>query len=172
MGLARTYNERLPDDNQFSNPLQAVALLPMTPFTDPETNLPTGTPPGDVNVGLYYNPRISIDYSDFVQEGYRNLSNVYGEAQLFTGLTFRTEFGVDILNQNEESYYQTQTVRNVSSAVNGLGENLASFVANYNTNNYFNYNKMFGSLGVDAVLACNINSRQPSIFYPGSGLSI
>ncbi|MEJ7643309.1 MAG: TonB-dependent receptor [Chryseolinea sp.] len=152
MGLTRTYNERLPDDNSFSNPLQSVALLPMTPFTDPETKLPTGTPPGDPNVGLYYNPRISIDYADFVQEGYRNLSNVYAEAGLFAGLTFRTEFGVDILNQNEEGYYQTQTLRDNSSAVNGLGQNYGTFVANYNTNNYFNYKKEWGKFGVDAVL--------------------
>ena len=46
LSLSRTYNRRLPDDNAFSNPLQAIALMPMNPFTDPNTGLPSGTPPG------------------------------------------------------------------------------------------------------------------------------
>ena len=152
MGLARTVNNRLPNDNSFSNPLQSVALLPMTPFRDPETGLPTGTPPGDLNVGLYYNPRITIDYADYVQTGFRNLSNAYASAKLMPGLTFKTEFGIDLLSQNEEAYYQSQTVRDDATAVNGLGQNYGTFVTNYNTNNYFNYVKEFGKFGVDAVL--------------------
>ncbi|KAF0236001.1 MAG: TonB-dependent receptor, partial [Chitinophagaceae bacterium] len=61
LSLSRTYNKRLPDDNAFSNPLQAIALMPMTPFTDPNTGLPAGAPPGDVNIPLYYNPVLSVD---------------------------------------------------------------------------------------------------------------
>ena len=152
MGLARTYTRRLPNDNQFSNPLQSVALLPVTPFTDPDTGLPTGTPPGDINVGLYFNPRIQVDYAKYAQEGFRNLSNAFAAAKILPGLTLRSEFGVDLLSQREEAYYQSQTVRNVSTAVNGLGENYATFVTNYNTNNYFNYNKQFGKFGVDAIV--------------------
>jgi TonB-linked SusC/RagA family outer membrane protein len=152
MGLARTYTRRLPNDNAFSNPLQSVALLPVTPFTDPETGLPTGTPPGDPNVGLYFNPRIQVDYSKYAQEGFRNLSNAYAAAKILPGLTLRSEFGVDLLSQNEESYYQTQTVRNVSEATNGYGQNYGTFVTNYNTNNYFNYKKTFGQFTVDAIL--------------------
>ncbi len=98
MSTARTVNRRLPDDNAFSNPLQAVAFMPVTPFTDPNTGLPTGAPPGDLNVGLYYNPRLSVDYAKYTQEVFRNLSNVYATAKIIPGLTFQTEFGVDILS--------------------------------------------------------------------------
>ena len=63
LSLSRTFNRRLPDDNAFSNPLQAIALMPMNPFTDPNTGLPSGTPPGDVNIPLYYNPILSVDYA-------------------------------------------------------------------------------------------------------------
>jgi hypothetical protein len=56
MNLSRTLNRRLPGDNAFSNPLQMAALTPLTPFEDPNTGLPAGTPPGDVNIPLYYNP--------------------------------------------------------------------------------------------------------------------
>lgn len=60
LSLSRTYNRRLPDDNAFSNPLQAIALMPMTPYTDPKTGLQTGTPPGDVNIPVYYNPLLTV----------------------------------------------------------------------------------------------------------------
>ncbi len=149
MSLARTLNRRLPDDNAFSNPLQGVAFMPMTPFTDPNTGLPTGTPPGDVNVGLYYNPRLSIDYALYTQEVFRNFSNVYGNAKILPGLNFQTEFGVDILSQNEEGYFQSQTVRNQTRAARGVGVNRAAFIVNYNTNNYFNYIRKIGNHSID-----------------------
>ncbi len=155
MSLARTLNRRLPDDNAFSNPLQAVAFMPVTPFTDPNTGLPTGTPPGDVNVGLYYNPRLTVDYGKYTQEVFRNLSNVYGTAKILPGLIFQTEFGVDILSQNEESFFQSQTARNQTRAIRpggvGVGSNRGAFVVNYNTNNYFNYTKNFGNHSIDAT---------------------
>ncbi len=151
MSLARTLNRRAPDDNAFSNPLQAVAFMPMTPFTDPNTGLPTGAPPGDLNVGLYYNPRLTVDYGKYTQEVFRNLSNIYANAKIVSGLSFQTEFGVDIFSQNEEGYFQSQTVRNQTTAARGLGTNRAAFVVNYNTNNYFNYLKTFGKHTIDAT---------------------
>jgi TonB-linked SusC/RagA family outer membrane protein len=152
MGLARTYNRRLPDDNAFSNPLQSIAYMPMTPFTDPNTGLATGAPPGDLNVGLYYNPRLTVEYGKFSQEVFRNFSNIYANAKILTGLSFQSEFGVDILSQNEEGYFQSQTVRNQSRAINGLGSNSSAFIVNYNTNNYFNYVKSVGKHTIDATL--------------------
>ncbi len=151
MSLARTLNVRLPGDGAFSNPLQSVALLPMTPFTDPNTGLPTGTPPGDINVGLYYNPRISLDYGRYEQESFRNLSNIYGTAKLLPSLTFQTEFGVDILSQNEEGYFQSQTIRNQTRAANGVGSNASAFVTNLNAQNYFTYTKDIGKSSLNVV---------------------
>ncbi|MEY3433392.1 MAG: hypothetical protein RL131_1328, partial [Bacteroidota bacterium] len=140
MSLARTLNRRLPDDNAFSNPLQAIALNPMTPFTDPKTGLPAGTPPGDVNIPLYYNPVLTVDYGKFTQEVYRTFGNSYLKAKLMKGLIFQTEFGMDFLSQNEEGYFRSETVRNQTSAVRGSGTNTGTFITNYNTNSYFNYN--------------------------------
>jgi TonB-dependent starch-binding outer membrane protein SusC len=160
MALTRTMTRRLPDDNAFSNPLQAVAFMPMTPFTDPNTGLPTGTPPGDVNVGLYYNPRLTVDYGKFTQEVFRNLSNVFAVATLTKGLTFHSEFGVDVLSQNEEGYFQSQTVRNQTRAIRGVGQNRAAFILNYNANNYFNYAKSFGSHSFDATLGLQYQQSQ------------
>lgn len=146
MNVARTLNRRLPDDNAFSNPLQSVALMPMTPSKDPNTGLPAGTPPGDVNIPMYYNPQITVDYAKYLQESFRTFSNGYATIKLLPGLIFQSDFGFDLLNQQEESYFQSQTVRNQTRAGRGLGTNRATFVTNYNTNNYFNYTKTFGKV--------------------------
>ncbi|HMO62019.1 MAG TPA: TonB-dependent receptor [Ferruginibacter sp.] len=162
--LARTMNRRLPDDNAFSNPLQSIAFMPVTPFTDPNTGLPTGTPPGDLNVGLYYNPRLTVDYARFKQEVFRNLSNVFATAKITGGLSYHTEFGADILSQNEEGFFQSQTRRNQTRAFQptgvGIGINRSAFVINYNTNNYFNYNETFGEHNIDATLGMSYQSSQ------------
>lgn len=152
MNFARTMNFRLPDDNAFSNPLQSVALMPMTPSIDPNTGLPAGTPPGDVNIPMYYNPQITVNYAKYTAESFRNFSNTYATLKLAPGLIFQTEVGLDLLNQNEESYFQTQTVRNQTRATRGLGSNRGTFVMNYNTNNYFNYTKKIGRSDVGATL--------------------
>jgi len=143
MNFARTMNRRLPDDNAFSNPLQSVALMPMTPSIDPNTGLPAGAPPGDVQIPMYYNPQLTVDYAKYTAESFRNFSNTYATVKLLPGLIFQSEFGLDLLSQLEESYFQSQTQRNQTRANRGLGTNRSSFVTNYNTNNYFNYNKNF-----------------------------
>lgn len=160
MSLSRTFNRRLPDDNAFSNPLQAVALMPMTPFIDPETGLDAGTPPGDVNIPLYYNPILTVKYASFTQDVYRTFGNTYLKAKLLPGLTFQTEFGIDYLSQNEEGYFQSQTVRNQTRAVRGVGSNNGTFITNYNTNSYFNYAKVTGKHNIAATLGMQYQQSQ------------
>ncbi|KAA0989667.1 SusC/RagA family TonB-linked outer membrane protein [Dyadobacter aurulentus] len=169
MGLARTINRRLPGDNAFSNPLQMAALTPLTPFTDPSTGLPTGTPPGEVGVPLYFNPMITSKYASFIATSFRNLTNAYAQISFTPELKFRSELGIDLLNQNEESYYQTQNVRNVSTASSGLGENFATFITNYNTNNFFSYDKTMGNHSIGATLGMSYQQSQNKLsFIEGS----
>ncbi len=160
MSLARTNNQRLPDDNAFSNPLQAAALTPHTPFIDPNTGLPAGAPPGDVNIPLYYNPILSVEYAKFNQISFRNLTNTYAQINILPGLKFRTELGIDLLNQNEEGYFQSQTVRNQTRAANGIGVNYGTFITNYNANNFFNYSKTFGASFIDATVGMSYQQSQ------------
>lgn len=152
MNFARTLNRRLPDDNAFSNPLQSVALMPMTPSKDPNTGLPAGTPPGDVNIPLYYNPQITVDYAKYTEESFRNFSNGFATVKILPGLTFQSEFGLDILSQLAEGYFQSQTRRNQTRATRGLGSNNSTFITNYNTNNYFNYEKTIGKHDISATM--------------------
>jgi len=160
MSLARTQNKRLPGDNAFSNPVQASAITPLTPFTDPNTGLPAGTPPGDVNIPVYYNPFISIDYANFFAYVYRNLAQGYAQVQFMPGLRFRSELGVDILNQQEEGYFGSQTVRNQTRAARGIGSNTYAGVVNYTTNNYFSYDKAFGIHTLGATLGMSYQQSQ------------
>jgi TonB-linked SusC/RagA family outer membrane protein len=160
MSLSRTFNRRLPDDNAFSNPLQAVALNPMTPFKDPQTGLPAGAPPGDVNIPLYYNPVLSIDYASFTQDVFRTFGNSYLKMKLVKGLTFQTEFGMDYLSQNEEGYFRSETVRNQTSAVRGAGNNTGSFITNYNTNSYFTYNLVKSKHNLSATMGMQYQQSQ------------
>lgn len=144
MNFARTLNRRLPGDNAFSNPLQSVALMPMTPSIDPNTGLPAGTPPGDVNIPMYYNPQITVDYAKYTQESFRFFGNTFATIRLAPGFIFQSEFGLDQMNQQEESYFRSETQRNQTRATRGLGSNYGTFITNYNTNNYLAYDKEFG----------------------------
>ena len=130
--LARSINDRLPNDNSFSTPVQSIALQPMTPPIDPRT----GQLSGDYT--QYYNPLIDFAFASRVTSVFRTISNVFAEYNFAPSLSFRSEFGIDLLVQNEENYFGSETARN-SSAPNGLGFNRWVQVANYNTNNFFRY---------------------------------
>ncbi|HSB92308.1 MAG TPA: SusC/RagA family TonB-linked outer membrane protein, partial [Flavitalea sp.] len=148
MSYARSLNERVSNDNAFSTPLQSVALTPTTPVIDPRTGLLSGEldpatgEPSDI-FPLYYNPLLSVKGATYNTLVYRTLGNVYGEAKIARGLSFRSEFGIDQLNQTEEAYYGPITVRNGTNP-QGDGFYSSDAVQNYTTNNFFRYNTAFG----------------------------
>ncbi|MDB5230491.1 MAG: TonB-dependent receptor [Chitinophagaceae bacterium] len=147
MSFARSLNKRISNDNQFSTPLQIVALSPITPAIDPRTgftsgalDLATGLP--NTNYPVYYNPMLSYEAGLYNTTVNRTLGNVFGNVSITRGLSFRTELGMDQLNQNEESYNGRLTRRN-SGATFGTGFNAGDQILNINTNNYFRYNTHF-----------------------------
>lgn len=154
MSFARTINNRVSNDNAFSTPLQIVALSPITPEIDPRSGLISGTLPNGVSntstlgstlassYPVYYNPLIGRNNAYFNTNVYRLLGNVYGDLKIAKGFSFRTEFGVDQLNQNEDSYDNSLTFRN-SGTANGAGSNGYTQVLNYTTNNFFTYKNTF-----------------------------
>jgi len=148
--LARTNNNRLPGDNAFSSPLQAVALPPVSPLNDPVTGLPIGTPPGDPNIPVYYNPIIGVNnsYRNFVV--LRNLGNVFGELAITEGLTLRGQFGFDVATQNEDQWFGAKTVRNSGLPLGGT-TNLSQTVENFSGSAFFNYNRTFDAVALDAI---------------------
>jgi TonB-linked SusC/RagA family outer membrane protein len=75
-GLSRTQNNRLADDNQFNNPIQLVALAPITPIRDLDGQLydrPTAT---------YYNNLIDSENAQWLNTSFRNITNVFGEYKI------------------------------------------------------------------------------------------
>ncbi|WP_046368651.1 SusC/RagA family TonB-linked outer membrane protein [Flavihumibacter petaseus] len=147
LSFARTLNYRVSNDNAFSTPLQSVALSPITPTIDPRTGLLSGESDPDradnpggpnQNYPLYYNPMLSVKgayYNTFVN---RSLGNVYGQAQILKNLSFRSELGIDQLNQTEDAYYGPITERNTTYPKGG-GFASADRIFNFNTNNFFRF---------------------------------
>jgi TonB-dependent starch-binding outer membrane protein SusC len=148
MSFARTINERVSNDNAFSTPLQIVALSPITPLIDPRTGLTSGaldnaTGKPNTNYPVYYNPLLSVENAQYTTITNRTLGNLFANVTLMKGLTFRSEFGMDQLNQNEESYNGKLTARNLG-VPNGQGFNSSDQILNFNTNNFVRYNTTFG----------------------------
>ena len=162
LSFANTINNRVSNDDIFSTPLQAVALSPITPLIDPRSGLLSGSLPGEAeDYPLYYNPLISKDNAFYQAKVYRTIGNVYANWEITKGLTFRSEFGIDQLNQAEDSYAGRLTFRN-SGTNDGSGENTTTQVLNYNTNNYFTYKTLFGTdHSLDVTLGTSYqNSRK------------
>lgn len=160
LSFANTVNNRVSNDNAFSTPLQIVALSPITPSIDPRTGLVSGSLPGEADdFPLYYNPLLSRDNAFYKATVFRTIGNVYANWDIFKGFTFRSEFGMDQLNQAEDSYYGRLTYRNTGTNA-GFGENSTTQVLNFNTNNYFSYKTAFGDNTLDATLGTSYqNSR-------------
>lgn len=133
MGLSQTILHRVGPDNQFYTPMQIVALAPITPLYD-STGAYTTTP-----VATYYNPLIeSVDARNRLTS-FRSIANAYLNYNILDDLTFRSELGIDILNQDENIFegYKTQ----IGLSTNGYGSSAWYRTTNYNTNNYLNYKK-------------------------------
>ncbi|AMR31167.1 SusC/RagA family TonB-linked outer membrane protein [Mucilaginibacter sp. PAMC 26640] len=160
LSFGNTINNRVSNDNAFSTPLQIVALSPITPSIDPRSGLISGSLPGEAeDFPLYYNPLLSRDNAFYKATVFRTIGNVYANWDIFKGFTFRSEFGMDQLNQAEDSYYGRLTFRNTGTNA-GFGENTTTQVLNFNTNNYFSYKTVFGSSTLDATLGTSYqNSR-------------
>jgi TonB-linked SusC/RagA family outer membrane protein len=129
--LSRTVTNTLPGDNEFNNPIQLVALAPITPVRDLEGVLydrPTTT---------YYNNLIDSENATWSTMGFRNINSIFGRLKILENLRFRSEFGLDNLVQNDERYFGSRTANGQSS--NGYGSSRWMKITTYNTNNYFTY---------------------------------
>jgi TonB-linked SusC/RagA family outer membrane protein len=147
VGLTRTRNERIANDNAFSNPMQIVALSPITPFIDPRTGLASGaldpsTGNPNNNYPVYHNPYLNFLGADYLTTVYRSLGNVFAQYEIVKGLSFRSELGLDVLNQEEDQFLGRITSRN-SGPNNGDGFNRYVVNARYTTNNFLTFQRTF-----------------------------
>jgi len=165
MNFSKSLNKRVSNDDAFSTPLQIIALAPITPVIDPRTGLQSGaldtvTGRPNTNYPTYYNPLLSVNNAFYHTNVYRYLGNIYANASITNHLSFRTELGIDQLNQTEESYYGKITARN-TGVPNGSGFYASKTVLNVNTNNYFNYKQTFNDKhDVEAILGMSYQDRK------------
>ena len=165
MSFARTINKRVSNDNAFSTPLQIVALSPITPFIDPRTGLTSGaldlnTGNPNTNYPVYYNPILSVENTKYTTSVNRTIGNLFALATIAKGFTFRSEFGMDQLNQNEDQYSGRLTARN-QGVPNGSGFSSSDQILNINTNNFFRYVSSFGEYhDIDIVAGTSFQKWQ------------
>jgi TonB-dependent starch-binding outer membrane protein SusC len=133
-GLTKITRNRVPDDNAFSTPMQAVALAPITPVRDSLGNL------FDRPVATYYNPLIEIEQTQRRIEGFRNQGSIYAEFNIAKGLMFHTDLGLDMIIQNNENWWGPKTLVGAASPLQ-QGVATSSWFRNtrWMNNNYLNY---------------------------------
>jgi len=169
MSLANTKARRVSEDNEFNTPMQIVALSPITPVRDENGVIydrPTTT---------YYNPLIELDNGQYFSYTFRNINSAFGQYNFSKNLYFRTEVGVDVLNQNDEEFYGSRTI--LGQATNGYGRSTWLRNMRLTTNNYFFYK---GSIGekhdFDATLGYAFEKSQTRLTstsgeqFPGDDL--
>lgn len=113
LSLAKSVNNRISADNNFTNPLQINALPPLHPIY-----LPDGSPNPNT---LYYNYLIDHLHASREATSYRSLSNAFGEFRILPYLYLRSQVGLDWVNLQEEEYLGRETLDGApgGSAYNG-----------------------------------------------------
>ncbi len=141
MNLMRSEMDRVENDNAFATPLQLVAQTPLTPVIDPAT--------GELNKNtIYYNGLISFRDASNNQVNFRTISNAYAAYELVKGLTFRSEFGADILDLREKSFWGRETI---GAGPGGEAMNRSVRVVNFNWENYFTYSTVIDAHDINLV---------------------
>lgn len=134
LSLAKSINNRVSADNNFTNPLQLNALPPLHPIYQADGSPNPAT--------LYYSYLIDHVHASREATSYRTLSNVFGEFRILPNLYLRSQIGLDWLNLQEEEYLGRETLDGAPGGSGYNGQVTASKVTYTNT---LNFTKEFGS---------------------------
>ncbi len=129
ISVDRSQLNKVSNDNAFSTPGQLVAQMPISPLYDSTSKINGNT--------LYPNGIFDAQFSRDKQVTNRTLGNAFANYTIIPSLSFRSEFGADILNLNEDEFLGKETID--GSSVNGSGSFILSQSTSFNTNNYFTY---------------------------------
>ena len=119
-----------PNDNEFANPLSAIAQIP---FSRPY--LEDGITP-NTETTLYYNFLMDQFNGNFDSNVWRAFFKIYGQVNFSNNLFFRSEYGYDYNNQLEERFFGSLTQ---SASTNGAADAFNIINEKYVLNNYFTY---------------------------------
>lgn len=163
LGLTRTENIRISNDNAFSTPVQAIAQPPISPVYEPqfENGNLTGFSDTPNENTLYYNFLRHVQGVDNNQTVFRNVGNLYADYSILPNLQFRSELGLDLLFQNEDYYADRNT--NVGENTNGYGDSRIVNIVNYTLNNYLTWDTQMAEdhkLSATAGMSYQASDRQ------------
>jgi TonB-linked SusC/RagA family outer membrane protein len=141
MNLLRTEMDRVENDNAFATPLQLVAQAPVTLVYDPET--------GELNTNtIYYNGLISLRDGINNHTVFRSLANTYASYKILKDLSFRSEFGTDIMDMREKNFWGRLTI---GAGPAGEAQNRSVRVVNYNWENYLTFARKINIHDINVV---------------------
>jgi TonB-linked SusC/RagA family outer membrane protein len=132
LNLVRTEQGRLSSDNAFSTPMQLVALPPTQPIRNDNGSLFENT--------VYFNGLLYRDGQSFNTTVFHSIGSAYLDYDLLPDLSLRTEFGIDLIDQNEERWFGPSVARNTGFQ-NGQAQNRWVRNINWTTQTYANYKR-------------------------------
>ena len=117
--------------------------------------------------GSYFNPASNplwyLDNRDFVAKRLRSLSNIYAELKLHKTLNFRSSYGLDYTNLQEDEYQAANPSANSDAFAWKRGSN----ILNYSWSNYFSYSN---NLGKDHNLNAVLGTDYQRTMINGMGI--
>ncbi|WP_316734758.1 TonB-dependent receptor [Pedobacter aquatilis] len=143
INISKVDNYRISTDNAFSNPLQLNALPPIQPVYDEFGELNRST--------VYYNGLIDVANGKNLSTTYRTFANAFASLKITPDLIFRSEYGFDFNNLEEEQFLGSKTQDGGSTG--GYSSDYMAKSINFNTNNTLNYTKTFNDQHSLNVLA-------------------
>ncbi|MBT8289754.1 MAG: TonB-dependent receptor [Muriicola sp.] len=157
--VSKTQLSRIANDNQFANPLQAIAQIP---FSRPY--LEDGVTP-NTETTLYYNFLMDQFNGDFESNVWRAFMKFYGQAEFSENLNFRSEFGYDYNQQLEERFFGSLTE---SASTNGFADAFNIINEKYVINNFFTHNFDRDAVKIETVLGMSYEENKfKSLFVQG-----
>lgn len=161
INLIKTTNKRVPDDDAFSTPVQLLAQPPIQPIRDSQGNYISDN-------SLYFNGLLFKQNASFPVNSFHTYANTYAEYNITQHLMYRSEFGLDLYDQNEQRWFGSGVARNTGY---GNGDALQTWdrVVNYTLNNYAEYSNTFNSVhDIDATVGISYQrSNQTQSYVEG-----
>ncbi len=152
---ARTTNNRLNEDNDLGNPIQAIVLPPSDSY-DPENDY-------DLIVSsLFYNPLTEINFSDNVETANVLVGSMGLTYEINSNLSFTVDGGIDVLDQRYEKRQGPETLDGEPTGLSRLTE---TNVFNYLVNGYFTYGGNLGSNKVNLVLGTSYQESNADVLF-------
>ncbi len=169
LNLTRNRNNVVPNDYQFTTPMQIVAQAPITPLYDSTgelTNYPNAT---------YQSPLVDAYNSENQSVTWRSIGGVFTEFFLSPKLTVRGEAAADIANLSTNAYYGHKS--DLGKPTKGYGYVYNSTLENYDLKLLVRYRTSWARHALELMAANEYQSydlrysEADGVGYPNDNLN-